>query len=228
MFSSGRWRCMTWNDECSLFNCSVKILFYRVIRLFSYCNIWVDQDIWIENFLVDRPQREVVNGKLSTWAGILSGIPQGNVLGQILMLFLLMTYLIRSHVLHWYLQKTPSSSRVYDDLNRFLWTGPRNGRLDWTGSEITYACMCPKRWTNYREYLDLWEQHSPALTRRHSPGFSPLWYALIWKIEMWSGVQGSDVTSWQSKKSRGEPKSWYQTWEVCHIERWVRSTETAI
>ena len=29
-------------------------------------------------------QRLVVNGKLSTWAGILNGIPQGSVLGLIL------------------------------------------------------------------------------------------------------------------------------------------------
>jgi len=38
---------------------------------------------WIENFFSDRRQRVVVNGKLSTWARILSGIPQGSVLGTI-------------------------------------------------------------------------------------------------------------------------------------------------
>ena len=39
---------------------------------------------WIENFLSGRRQRVVVNGKLSTWAGILSGIAKGSVLGPIL------------------------------------------------------------------------------------------------------------------------------------------------
>ena len=39
---------------------------------------------WIENFLSGRPQRVVVNGKLSTWAGISSGMPQGSVIGPIL------------------------------------------------------------------------------------------------------------------------------------------------
>ena len=39
---------------------------------------------WTEDFLSGRRQRVVVNGKLSTWADILSGIPQGSVLGPIL------------------------------------------------------------------------------------------------------------------------------------------------
>jgi len=33
----------------------------------------------IENFLSGRRQYVMVNSKLSTWAGILSGIPQGSV-----------------------------------------------------------------------------------------------------------------------------------------------------
>ena len=40
---------------------------------------------WIGDFLTGRyKQRVVVNGKLSTWADILSGIPQGSILGPIL------------------------------------------------------------------------------------------------------------------------------------------------
>ena len=39
---------------------------------------------WFKNFLNGRQQRVVINGKASDWTNVLSGIPQGSILGPIL------------------------------------------------------------------------------------------------------------------------------------------------
>ena len=41
---------------------------------------------WIEMWLTHRRQRGIVDGEISNWKSVLSGVPQGSVLGLILFL----------------------------------------------------------------------------------------------------------------------------------------------
>ena len=47
--------------------------------------------LWIEFWLSGRQQRVIINGSVSDWSLLKSGVPQGSVLGPLLFLIFIMT-----------------------------------------------------------------------------------------------------------------------------------------
>ena len=69
---------------------------------------------WIEKWLLDRKQRVVINGVFSGWKDVLSGVPQGSVLGPLLFVIYIndIDEFIASHIL-----KFADDTKIYHVVN---------------------------------------------------------------------------------------------------------------
>jgi len=59
-----------------------KVLHRRLLSKLKSYKLHTSIIDWIKDFLTDRKQRVRVNGEFSCWAEVLSGIPQGSILGH--------------------------------------------------------------------------------------------------------------------------------------------------
>ncbi|XP_069114292.1 uncharacterized protein [Argopecten irradians] len=57
---------------------------HRLMKKLEAYGINKETLTWLEDFLVNRQQRVIINGETSKWGRVTSGIPQGSVLGPLL------------------------------------------------------------------------------------------------------------------------------------------------
>ena len=70
-----------------------KVPHQRLLLKLKALGIGNDVINWIEKWLTHRRQRVIVDGEISNWKSVLSGVPQGSVLGPILFLIYIYIYI---------------------------------------------------------------------------------------------------------------------------------------
>ena len=106
---------------CDYMKAFDKVAHWRLIHKLKMYRFGEVFQNWIGDFLAERKQKVIVNGKESTWGTVTSGIPQGSVLGTIrFVLFIndLPEHLPNNSNLYLYADDTKVFREIKDDLDR--------------------------------------------------------------------------------------------------------------
>jgi hypothetical protein len=90
---------------------------------------------WIENWLTDRTQRVVLGGEFSDWIAVLSGVPQGSVLGPLLFLIFINDLDLEASevsALAKFADDTKLGQQIVNDMDRAILQRTLNKLCDWT------------------------------------------------------------------------------------------------
>jgi len=64
----------------------------RLLLKLKLYNIDANLDSWVTDFLCNRKQCVILDGEQSSWFDVISGIPQGSILGPLLFLINIICY----------------------------------------------------------------------------------------------------------------------------------------
>ena len=111
---------------------------------------------WIEKWLIDRRQRVVVDGEVSNWKSVLSGVPQGSVLGPILFLIYIndLDDDITSNVLK-FADDTKVFRKIKSDADRQHLQDDLNKLIEWSEKwQMLFNLIIPLYKTIVRPHLE--------------------------------------------------------------------------
>ena len=89
---------------------------------------------WVKSFLSDRKQRVLVNGQASSWHDVISGIPQGSVLGPVLFVIYINTLVdvVSDSEVAMFADDTKMFKGIYNENDKCLLQQDLNNIHDWS------------------------------------------------------------------------------------------------
>ena len=110
----------------------------RLISVLDYYGVCDPVLSWIGDFLSNRRQRVLVNGQSSDWHDVISGIPQGSVLGPVLFVVYINTMVENETIsdIFLYADDAKTFNAIYSDKDSDALQDDLNGMVEWTDKSL--------------------------------------------------------------------------------------------